>query len=185
MNSKRDVFVKRNKLLSNLVWGAFILGLVSNFISNVPLNGLIAYSIAGLIASIVISTFAYRELIPFHLQYIVAIAFLTLTFVMGITSPKLSNYLMVYVSLVFITLYHNYRSIALSGIGGLLLTNYFFLTLRDTMFVGLGGDTAMVEEVFASVEEQHEYIENVVNRFNELEEMNEKLSRLVHQEKFA
>ncbi|WP_209121953.1 methyl-accepting chemotaxis protein [Alkalihalobacillus sp. BA299] len=149
--SKRETYISRNKLVANLMWGSFLLGLASNFISNVPINGIIAYAITGLCLTLLIHVIAYQKWLPFHLQFIIAINFGILTFVMGITSPKLSNYLMIYVSLIFITLYHNYRSIAVSGAVGLVLTNYFFFSLRDSMFAGLDSGILVSLNVFVII----------------------------------
>ncbi|MEB1806115.1 MAG: methyl-accepting chemotaxis protein [Bacillaceae bacterium] len=147
----QEVYAKRNKLVSNLLWGAFILGLISNFISDVPIGGIIAYTITGMSLSIFFSIMAYKKWLPYSLQYYIAVGLGVLTFVMGVTSPKLSNYLMVYIGLVFITLFHNYRSIALSGGIGLLLTNYFFFTLRDSMFIGQENNILISLNVFVII----------------------------------
>ncbi|WP_216828423.1 methyl-accepting chemotaxis protein [Alkalihalobacterium elongatum] len=146
-----SVYIKKNKLVTNLIWGAFILGLISNFISEVPISGVIAYSVTGLVFSVIFTVMAYNGWAPFSLQYFIASGLGVLTFVMGVTSPKLSNYLMIYVGLVFITLFHNYRSIALSGAIGLFLTNYFFFTLRDTMFWGQENEILISLNVFVVI----------------------------------
>lgn len=127
----------RNKLLTKLLWFAFSLGLASNFLSQVPLNGIIAYSVAGILAVGTITFMTFRRLSVQNIQYIVVICFSILIFVMVTTSPKFSNYLMIYVAVAFLTLYHNYRSIAAAAVSGLVLSNYFFWAFRDEMFYGV------------------------------------------------
>lgn len=133
-----DEMIGRNKLVTKLLWWALIFGFISNLISKVPFKGVLVYSVVGLIVVGALTYFAYRQKMVYTLQYLVSFNFAVMTFAMGVTSPKLTNYFMIYVSLAVMTLYHNYRSILLSGFLGLLLTNYFFVTLRETMFVGLG-----------------------------------------------
>ncbi|MFC0558195.1 methyl-accepting chemotaxis protein [Halalkalibacter alkalisediminis] len=140
--------ISRNKLLSKLIWFMFVLGLASNFASGVPTAGILAYLITGILLAVVITLISYQQWIPSTVPYIVAISFGTLILVMGLTSPKLSNYLMVYISLAIVTLYHHYLVIALSGAIGLILTNYFFLTLNETMFLGLQSDVLISLNIF-------------------------------------
>ncbi len=137
MSEHLDVIQERNHLLMKLLWFAFLLGLGSNFISQVPLNGIIAYTIAGLLAVGTITFMTLRKISIQNIQYVVVIGFSILIFVMVVTSPKLSNYLMIYVAVAFMTLYHNYRSIAAAAISGLLLSNYFFWAYQDVMFFGV------------------------------------------------
>ncbi|GAE25429.1 methyl-accepting chemotaxis protein [Halalkalibacter wakoensis JCM 9140] len=148
MPSNAEIFVERNKLLSKLIWFMFFLGLVSNFISGVSLAGILAYSFTGVTLAFIITIISFKKWIPLFVPYIVAISFGILTFVMGMTSPKLSNYLMVYISLAIISLYHHYLVIALSGAIGLFLTNYFFIFLNETMFSGLGNDVLVSLNLF-------------------------------------
>jgi methyl-accepting chemotaxis protein len=58
---------------------------------------------------------------------------------------------MTYVCLAVITLYHNYISILLSGISGLLLTNFFFFQYKDTMFAGQDPKIVISLNVFLTV----------------------------------
>ncbi len=118
----------------------FVLGLLSNFISGVPIDGILAYGLTGGFLASIITLLTYQEKWQQFVPLIVTVSFSILTLVLGTTSPKLSNYLLVYVSLAIVTLYHHYKLIALSGVLGLVLTNYFFLNLNEPMFNGLGTD---------------------------------------------
>ncbi|MFN7251688.1 MAG: methyl-accepting chemotaxis protein [Anaerobacillus sp.] len=141
MDEHLKVIQDRNKLLTKLLWFAFLLGLASNFLSKVPTNGIIAYSIAGILAVGIITFMTYKKLSVQYVQYVVVVCFSVLIFVMVSTSPKLSNYFMIYVAVAFMTLYHNYRSIAAAAVSGLILSNYFFMTFGDKMFIGIDGRT--------------------------------------------
>ncbi|WP_026690385.1 methyl-accepting chemotaxis protein [Alteribacter aurantiacus] len=140
MGEKRERYEKRNRLMMKLLWVAYAIGLVSNIAAQVPMEGLLTYVIVGFLAVGVVSVVTIKGWFPAYVQYIVVVNFLILIFFMVSTSPKLSNYMMVYVCVAFVTLYHNFRAIALAAAGGLALTNYFFLTFREEMFLGLGND---------------------------------------------
>ncbi|RXI98366.1 hypothetical protein DS745_18755 [Anaerobacillus alkaliphilus] len=132
-----QIIQERNKLLMKLLWFSFGLGLASNFISQVPSSGIIAFTITGILAVGTISFMTIKKIFVQYIQYVVVVGFSILIFVMVFTSPKLSNYFMIYVAVAFMTLYHNYRSIAAASISGLILSNYFFWAYRDEMFFGV------------------------------------------------
>ncbi|MBM7097625.1 hypothetical protein JSY36_17970 [Bacillus sp. H-16] len=140
MGEKREHHDKRNRLMMKLLWVAYAIGLLSNFAAQVPARGLITYAAVGFFAVGVITIITLKGWFPSYVQYIVVFNFLILIYFMVSTSPKLSNYIMVYVCVAFVTLYHNFRAIAMAAVGGLALTNYFFITFREEMFMGLGND---------------------------------------------
>lgn len=132
---------QRNILMTKLLWFAYLLGLGSNFAAGVSPQGIAAFGVIGFAAvgSITAAVYFLKNFSP-YVQYLIAVNFSILIFFMVSTSPKLSNYMMIYVSIAFITLYHNYKSIALSAALGLVLSNYFFLTYNSEMFYGAGLD---------------------------------------------
>lgn len=137
MDNHLSVIQNRNKLLLKLVWFSFCLGLASNLISQVPVKGIIGFSITGIVVLGIITFMTLKKFFIYYVQYVFVAGFSILIFVMVSTSPKLSNYLMVFVAVAFMTLYHNYRSIAASAISGFLLSNYFFWAFREEMFFGV------------------------------------------------
>ncbi len=138
----------RNKLITKLLWFSLFIGLISNFMSNVPKEGILLFIIPGLIIGTITTILSYKNILAKYIQYIVIIQLAILTILMVESSPKLTNYFMVYISLGFITLYHNYRSIAVSGAVGLFLTNFLFLNYRDTVFLGLGNEYLISLNIF-------------------------------------
>jgi methyl-accepting chemotaxis protein len=130
--------INRNILVSKLLWFAFVLGLISNIASGNTYFVTLTYAAVGAFLATVISVLAYKRIVPQHLQYIVVICLSLLIFIIISTSPKLSNFALVYLNVAVITLYHNFRSIALSGVIGLAFINYFFIVYNEQMFMGLG-----------------------------------------------
>lgn len=131
---------QRNKLITKLLWFSLFIGFIGNLLSNIPVSGILLFVVPGLVIAIISTFLAWKNIFAKYLQYIIIFKLAILTILMIESSPKLTNYFMVYISLGFITLYHNFRSIAVSGIVGLFLTNYLFIAHRDTVFLGLGYD---------------------------------------------
>ncbi|WP_069364480.1 methyl-accepting chemotaxis protein [Salisediminibacterium beveridgei] len=137
MTSKQRELDGRNKMMVKLLWFAFLLGVASNFITGVNIEGILAFSGVGILAVLVLTVLVYRYPKTVHMiQYLVAVNFSIVIVAMVMTSPRLSNYLMVYVAIAFITLYHNSRSILFMTVIGFFLSNGFFVFYQDDMFFG-------------------------------------------------
>jgi methyl-accepting chemotaxis protein len=114
----------------------YFLGLGSTYASTKTINSVMFYGLTGLVILLSLTIWTYRKWAPHAVQYYVVFGLTILTVIMAHSNPKISTYLMTYVSLAVITLYHNYISILLSGISGVLLTNFFFFQYKDSMFAG-------------------------------------------------
>jgi methyl-accepting chemotaxis protein len=128
--------LQTNKLVTKMLWGMYFLGLGSTYASTKTIDSVIFYGLSGLMILISLTIWTYRKWVPHAVQYYVVIGLTILTVIMAHSNPKISTYLMTYVCLAVITLYHNYISILLSGISGVLLTNFFFFQYKDSMFAG-------------------------------------------------
>jgi methyl-accepting chemotaxis protein len=114
----------------------YFLGLGSTYASTKTINSVMFYGLSGLVILLSLTIWTYRRWAPHAVQYYVVVGLTILTVIMAHSNPKISTYLMTYVSLAVITLYHNYISILLSGVSGVLLTNFFFFQYKDSMFAG-------------------------------------------------
>ncbi|MFN7249538.1 MAG: methyl-accepting chemotaxis protein [Anaerobacillus sp.] len=129
-------FQGRNKIVTILLWFAYLLGLASSILSNSESVAIITYGLAGLFIVIPMTIFTYMRLFTVHLHYYVAIGFSLLILITVIGSPKLSNFFLIYFSLAIVMLYHQIVSIAISGFLGILLSIFFFIRFNETMFYG-------------------------------------------------
>lgn len=136
MNPSFASNLQTNKLVTKMLWGMYFLGLGSTYASTKTINSVIFYGLSGLVILLSLTIWTYRRWAPHAVQYYVVVGLTILTVVMAHSNPKISTYLMTYVSLAVITLYHNYISILLSGVSGVLLTNFFFFQYKDSMFAG-------------------------------------------------
>lgn len=50
--------------------------------------------------------------------------------------PAITTYLLVYYSIIIMSLYHNYKYVLVSGITGLIITNYFAISFGEQTIVG-------------------------------------------------
>ncbi|WNB90712.1 methyl-accepting chemotaxis protein [Bacillus sp. NEB1478] len=136
MNPSFASNLQTNKLVTKMLWGMYFLGLGSTYASTKTLESVSFYGIGGLIILLTLTIWTSRKWAPGAVQFFVVIGMTILAVIMAESNPKISTYLMTYVCLAFITLYHNYISILLSGVSGLFLTNFFFFQYKDTMFAG-------------------------------------------------
>jgi len=135
---KKEQVIKRNIYVSKVLFVSYILGLISNVASGNSVKVITIYAVSGGLLSAFFALLSYNKVIPEYLQYIAVFCLGTTVFIIISTSPKLSNFALVYLIVAVLTLYHNYRSITLAGIVGLIFINYFFITYNEQMFMGLG-----------------------------------------------
>jgi methyl-accepting chemotaxis protein len=127
---------ERNRLVTILLWICFALGLGSNFASNVSTKGILTYTIAGLLVASVITILHVTKKWVLHMHYIVAVGIPIIIFFTVTSSPKLSSYLMIYFALAVVMIYNQVGSMAITGVIGLVLNNYFFFKFNEQMFYG-------------------------------------------------
>lgn len=127
---------ERNRLVTILLWICFALGLGSNFAANVSTKGILTFAIVGLLVVSIITALTVTQKFTLHIHYIVAVGIAVLIFFMVSSSPKLSSYLMIYFALALVMIYNQVGSMAITGIIGLGLSNYFFFKFNEQMFYG-------------------------------------------------
>ncbi|MFA9556275.1 methyl-accepting chemotaxis protein [Evansella sp. AB-rgal1] len=139
---------QRNKLIAKLLWFALFIGITGDLINRVPFSATGMFIITGIIIALFTTVLAWKNILSQYIQYIVIIGLAILTILMFETDPKLTDYFMIYFSIGIITLYHNYRSIAASGLIGVILTNYLFITYNETAFLSLENETLVPLNLF-------------------------------------
>nr|WP_078554010.1 methyl-accepting chemotaxis protein [Bacillus alkalicellulosilyticus] len=138
MSNISENYHSSNRLVLKLLWTIFGLGLLGKYVSD-PEN-ILNFFVTGLLICLTLQFITYKKWNPTKVQYIVIILLTILTVVMVMDSPRFSNYFMIYVSLAIVTVYLNYRSIAIAAGVGLLVSNYFLFTFSDEMFFGVADD---------------------------------------------
>lgn len=120
-----------------LLWFFVIVGLVVQIIAKAQLVVLLSIAISSFLIVGLATYFTMKKKFIMGTMYLVVL-FVSLLYVMMILiKPSMINYLLVYLSLSVLTLYHDYRPIMVSGIIAIFITNYSWFAFQDTMFNGV------------------------------------------------
>lgn len=130
-----SVLHKRNKLLVYIIWGMLLLGLAVNMMTGANLNSNLVLLGVGVVTCSLATYMTFKRWMEQYVMYVISSIITILMILMLFTGPIFTTYLLVYVNLVLMTLYGNFRSIAFSSILGILVTIYlFFSPIADEVF---------------------------------------------------
>jgi methyl-accepting chemotaxis protein len=129
-----DVIHERNKLLVKLFTFSAVIFIILCIVTNKSAAILRIAIIAGGGISLLISVLVIKKIFIKNIMYIVTVGIIILSFLMMITNPDITAYLMVYYSLFLVSLYQKSGPIILSGISGIIFTNYFYFNYKEQMF---------------------------------------------------
>lgn len=129
-----QVIHERNKLLCKLVIFSLVLSLAICLVTNKPLSTTLSILGVGTVLTITIGILNWKKKLTMYIMYIVVLGMAVLSFLMMNGIKHITAYFIIYYSLALVALYQDYRPIIFSGFIGLVLTNYFFLKLGETMF---------------------------------------------------
>ena len=132
-----NIIYSRNKLVLKIMWISLIFGIIVDIINKVPINTIITLVLSGLIFGGIATLFTYKRIFETKIKYIILAILTIISYLIISSNPHIGNYLMLYYALAIITFYHDFKPIIISGILNLILTNYFFVAFKDTMFIGL------------------------------------------------
>ncbi|MBU9711154.1 methyl-accepting chemotaxis protein [Evansella tamaricis] len=125
MDQKESVLKQRNWLLIRLFLFASILSTVVVYLSGSPILSVGIIFINGLAASFISFILHFKNWKIHFIPYIIIFSLGLISFALITFNPSVSSYLIVYFSLVLATLYFHFKYIIVSGVIGLLVTNYF------------------------------------------------------------
>ncbi|MCX7904438.1 MAG: methyl-accepting chemotaxis protein [Caloramator sp.] len=132
-----EMLHQKNKLLIKLLWLSLMLGIVVDIANKLPLKTILTVAITGSVISFLITLLIIkRKFIP-YIKYLIAVSLIIFSLMIlnaSTGSTSFVNVLIIYFSIAVISLYHDYKVIVVSGILGLILTNYSFFAYRNTMF---------------------------------------------------
>lgn len=138
-----NVVFNRNKLLTKLIWFSLALGLIVDIANKQNLEMIAVLGIAGSFIGLILTFLGMKRILEDKFKYLVVIAVAVFTYLLLSSSTSITTYILVYYGLAIISLYHDWKPIALMGLFNVIFTNYFFFHFRDTMFAGLE-DKALV-----------------------------------------
>jgi methyl-accepting chemotaxis protein len=129
-----DVTHERNKLLVKLFSFSSVVFIALCIVTNKAAATLWIAIIAGGGISVLLSILVIKKVLIKNIMYIVTAGIITISFLMMITIPDITSYLMVYYSLFLVALYQKSGPIILTGVSGIIFTNYFYFNYKDQMF---------------------------------------------------
>ncbi|OCT16357.1 chemotaxis protein [Paenibacillus pectinilyticus] len=132
---------RRNKLLVNIIWGMLVLGLAVDLLTASGMDSIIVLLVVGTLTCGMATLLTYKRWLTTYIMYIISAIITLLTWLLILTGPIFTTYLLVYVNLAIMTLYCSSRAIAFSSLLGVILTAYFFLSPYKT---DIFGDNDMV-----------------------------------------
>lgn len=125
---------ERNKLLAKLFTFSAVIFIVLCIATNKSEATLKIAIFAGGGISVLLWVLVIKKIFIKNIMYIVTAGIVTLSFLMMITIPDITSYLMIYYSLFLVSLYQKSGPIILTGISGIIFTNYFYFNYKDQMF---------------------------------------------------
>lgn len=129
-----DVMHQRNKLLVKLFGFSSLVFIILCIVTNKSATTFWIAVIAGGGISILLSIFVMKKVFIKNIMYMITVGILIVSFLMMITNPDITSYLMIYYSLFLVSLYQRRGPIILTGVSGIIFTNYFYFNYKEQMF---------------------------------------------------
>ncbi|SDZ57168.1 methyl-accepting chemotaxis protein [Evansella caseinilytica] len=139
MSRKNYSFKARNWLLIKLYLLSVVLTAVILFAGGLPLITNLIGTAFGVFTVILVFVMYKWDKKENWIPYILIVSLATMTVFMLVNRPAITTYLLVYYSIIIMSLYHNYRYVLVSGVFGLIITNFFALTYGEQTIVDYSG----------------------------------------------
>ena len=135
--SEEKIIYNRNKLAVTLLWCSIIFGFVAALTNNTPIRELVSLVVIGVLCATMATYLTYKRKFEGQVKYIMLVGISVLAYFLISASQSIGDYLLLYYSLAFITLYHEPKLILAVGVVNIIFTNYFYITYSETMFKGI------------------------------------------------
>jgi methyl-accepting chemotaxis protein len=136
MDNSLEIF-NRNKLVVKLTWACLILGLVVDILNKIPSRTIMVLAIVGGIACSISTFLTYKRILENFVKYLISLSIAIISYLILTSNPHFANYILLYLGLALVSLYHDSKLIIFQGILNCILTNYLFFNYKDTIFFGL------------------------------------------------
>lgn len=146
-----DRIFARNKLVLKVMWISLIAALIVDIVNKVKVNSIIVLGVSGLIFGSIVTVLTYKRVFETKIKYIILVILTVMSYLIIETNPNIVNYFMLYYVLAIITFYHDFKPIIFSGILNMILTNYFYVVFKDTMFIGLSIKSLITLNLFLAL----------------------------------
>jgi methyl-accepting chemotaxis protein len=111
-----------------IIWGMLLLGLAVNMMTGASAQSNLVLLSVGIVTCGLATFMTFKRWMEQYVMYIISSIVTILMILMLYTGPIFTTYLLVYVNLVLMTLYSNFRAILFSSILGIIVTIYLFFS---------------------------------------------------------
>lgn len=129
-----ELIHQHNKLLTKLMWMSLIISIILSIATHKPMATTLTLATVGFGTTILITVFTLKRKFIKQTMYIVVFSLSAITFIMMYGVQHITAYIMIYYTLILVSIYQEVLPILLSGVIGLIYTTYFFFAFRETMF---------------------------------------------------
>ncbi len=125
---------RRNKLCIKLLFACQVLTLLLCVLTHKPITTTLIILGSCIVIVLPASIFTYKKIFTKVTMYIVTFGIIIISFMMMTSTPDITAYLMIYFGLFLVALYQEIKPLILTGLAGVLFTNYFYFYEHDAMF---------------------------------------------------
>ncbi|SFE40942.1 methyl-accepting chemotaxis protein [Paenibacillus catalpae] len=179
---------RRNKLLVNIIWVMLLLGVAVDFLTGAGTDSIIVLAIVGTLTCGATTTLVYKQWLIRYIMYFISTIVTVLTLLLLLTGPIITTYFLVYVNLAIMTLYGNSKAIGYSGLMGVLLTVYCYVSPDKTEIFGNNAPTTMfmyfamvAVPLYASTKFSERLQHNIIEQGEQAKQENNRSLELVSQ----
>lgn len=140
MGQKLQILHRRNILMVKLLWFCLGFALIVDVVYQVPQADIIKIAIGGTIVCLVTTLFIWKKVMISKIKYLITVGLGVFSyFLLPINAEGTAflNILIIYFTLIAVSLYHDYRPLILMGVIGLFLSNFSYFYYHDLMYWGV------------------------------------------------
>lgn len=139
---------KRNLIMVGILWGCLVLGIGTAIDTPQMVK---AITIFGTPIALICTFLTWRKMVVQHIQYIVVIGLNVVSFFFLKEAVLVSDLLILFLTMVIVSIYHNYRPLVLNGVLCLIILNYYLLTKDVYADVDIVGVNTFLILIFAAL----------------------------------
>lgn len=125
----------RNSLVLKLLWVSLMIAVGACLASKTETIKTVKVTLYGAIVCLIPTILCLKKRYEQYIKYIVACGVGFFSFMILDIAYFSSNISILYFSLIVVSMYHDYKPVILSGSLSLVLLNYFYPLMRDTLYV--------------------------------------------------
>lgn len=131
-----------NSLVIKVLWVSLIIAVGVSLGSKAEVFKTATIGGCGAIVFLIPTILWKKRLLTEYIKYFVTIGLGAFSYVLLTAMAYSANIFVLYVSMIIISVYHDYRPVILSGLIGLAQINYFYYLFQDTIY--LNGNPAII-----------------------------------------